>query len=254
MSINSSADTVDWARGWLKGRTVLVTGGTGGIGGAIAECFRDAGAWVHATGATEAECAKARSIDASHSVCYGVLDVRSNDAVRAFVGALGDLDVVVNCAGIIRRGQERDPDVFDTVVDINLNGTMRVCEASLDRLAANGGCIINIASMLSFFGGGLVPAYSASKGGIAQLTKSLAIAYAPRGVRVNAIAPGWIATPLTQALQDDPARAGPIMARTPMARWGTPEDLQGIALFLASPHASFMTGTVIPVDGGYAIS
>ncbi len=238
----------------MESRTVLVTGGTGGIGGAIAQCFRDAGAAVHATGATDAECVEARRSDPSGSIRYGVLDVRSNDATRAFVAALGDLDVVVNCAGIIRRGQERDPDIFDTVVNINLNGTMRVCEASLDRLAANGGCIINIASMLSFFGGGLVPGYSASKGGIAQLTKSLAIAYAPSGVRVNAIAPGWIATPLTKALQDDPARSGPILARTPAGRWGTPEDLQGIALFLASPHASFMTGTVIPVDGGYAIS
>lgn len=254
MSISSSADTAEWARGWTEGRTVLVTGGTGGIGRAIAQCFRDAGATVHATGATDAECAQARSNDPYGTIRYGVLDVRSNDATRGFIGELGDLDVVVNCAGIIRRGQERDPDVFDTVVDINLNGTMRVCEASLDRLAANNGCIINIASMLSFFGGGLVPGYSASKGGIAQLTKSLAIAYAPRGVRVNAIAPGWIATPLTKALQDDPARAGPILARTPMARWGTPEDLQGIALFLASPHAGFITGTIVPVDGGYAVT
>ncbi|GCA48016.1 2-dehydro-3-deoxy-D-gluconate 5-dehydrogenase [Sinorhizobium sp. KGO-5] len=254
MSISSSADTAEWARGWTEGRTVLVTGGTGGIGRAIAQCFRDAGATVHATGATDAECAQARSNDPSGTIRYDVLDVRSNDAIRGFIGELGDLDVVVNCAGIIRRGQERDPDVFDTVVDINLNGTMRVCEASLDRLSANNGCIINIASMLSFFGGGLVPGYSASKGGIAQLTKSLAIAYAPRGVRVNAIAPGWIATPLTKALQDDPARAGPILARTPMARWGTPEDLQGIALFLASPHAGFITGTIIPVDGGYAVT
>lgn len=254
MSISSSADTAEWARGWTEGRTVLVTGGTGGIGRAIAQCFRDAGATVHATGATDAECAQARSNDPSGTIRYDVLDVRSNDAIRGFIGELGDLDVVVNCAGIIRRGQERDPDVFDTVVDINLNGTMRVCEASLDRLSANNGCIINIASMLSFFGGGLVPGYSASKGGIAQLTKSLAIAYAPRGVRVNAIAPGWIATPLTKALQDDPARAGPILARTPMARWGTPEDLQGIALFLASPHAGFITGTIVPVDGGYAVT
>ncbi|WP_324762599.1 SDR family oxidoreductase [Sinorhizobium meliloti] len=254
MSISSSADTAEWARGWTEGRTVLVTGGTGGIGRAIAQCFRDAGATVHSTGATDAECAQARNNDPSGTIRYGVLDVRSNDATKGFIGELGDLDVVVNCAGIIRRGQERDPDVFDTVVDINLNGTMRVCEASLDRLAAKAGCIINIASMLSFFGGGLVPGYSASKGGIAQLTKSLAIAYAPRGVRVNAIAPGWIATPLTKALQDDPARAGPILARTPMARWGTPEDLQGIALFLASPHAGFITGTIVPVDGGYAVT
>lgn len=254
MSISSSAKSGDWARGWLEGRRVLVTGGTGGIGGAIAQSFRDAGASVYATGATEAECETARAANPSSSIAYSVLDVRSNEAVQHFIGNLDDLHVVVNCAGVIRRGQERDPEVFDTVVDINLNGTMRVCEASLEKLTASGGCIINIASMLSFFGGGLVPGYSASKGGIAQLTKSLAIAYAPQGVRVNAIAPGWIATPLTRALQDDPERAGPILARTPMGRWGTPEDLQGVALFLASPYAAFMTGTIIPIDGGYAIS
>ena len=105
--------------------------------------------------------------------------------------------------------------------------------------------------MLSYFGGGLVPAYSASKGGIAQLTKSLAIAYAADGIRVNAIAPGWIATPLTQALQADPARSGPILARTPMGRWGTPADVAGPVLFLASPAAAFVTGIILPVDGGY---
>lgn len=254
MSTNSSADPSVWACGMLNGRRVLVTGGTGSIGGAVAACFRDAGATVHATGPTEDECERAKASDKSSSINFDVLDVRSNEAVKNFIGSLDDLHVVVNCAGIIRRGEERNPEVFDNVVDINLNGTMRVCEAALDKLSASGGCIINIASMLSFFGGGLVPGYSASKGGIAQLTKSLAIAYAPRGVRVNAIAPGWISTPLTKALQDDPARAGPILARTPMGRWGTPEDLQGIALFLAGPHAAFMTGSIITVDGGYSVS
>ena len=121
-------------------------------------------------------------------------------------------------------------------------------------LAARRGCIVNTAAMLSFFGGGLVPGYSASKGGVAQLTKSLAIAYAADGIRVNAVAPGWIATPLTQALQDDPARASPILARTPMGRWGTPEDVAGPVLFLASAAAGFVTGVVLPVDGGYLIA
>jgi len=108
--------------------------------------------------------------------------------------------------------------------------------------------------MLSFFGGGLVPGYSASKGGVAQLTKSLAIAYAADGIRVNAVAPGWIATPLTQALQDDPVRAGPILARTPLGRWGQPEDVGQVVAFLCSPAASFMTGAIVPVDGGYLVA
>jgi NAD(P)-dependent dehydrogenase (short-subunit alcohol dehydrogenase family) len=108
--------------------------------------------------------------------------------------------------------------------------------------------------MLSFFGGSLVPGYSASKGGIAQLTKSLAIGWAAEGIRVNAVAPGWIATPLTQALQDDPARSAPILARTPMGRWGRPEDIIGPVQFLCSPAAAFVTGTVLPVDGGYLIA
>lgn len=254
MSTNLSAKSVDWAQDWIKGRTVIVIGGTGGIGAGFASCFRDAGATVHATAATEAECVNARSADAVDSVQYSVLDVRDTDAVNAYIGAFDRIDVVVNCAGIIKRGQELDPDVFSTVLDINLNGTLRVCAAAVDALERTGGSIINIASMLSYFGSGPAPAYASSKGGVAQLTKSLAISFAAKGVRVNAIAPGWIATPLTKALQDDEARATPILSRTPMNRWGTPDDLRGIALFLASPHAAFITGAIIPVDGGYSIS
>ncbi|HEV8255334.1 MAG TPA: SDR family oxidoreductase, partial [Casimicrobiaceae bacterium] len=118
-------------------------------------------------------------------------------------------------------------------------------------LAKSKGCIVNTASVLSFFGGALVPGYSASKGGVAQLTKSLAIAYAAEQIRVNAIAPGWIATPLTQALQDDPARSDTILSRTPFGRWGTPDDVAGAAIFLCSPAASFITGAILGVDGGY---
>ena len=116
------------------------------------------------------------------------------------------------------------------------------------------GAIVNTASVLSFFGGGLVPGYSASKGGIAQLTKSLAIAYAVDGIRVNAIAPGWVATPLTKDLQNDPQRNAAIVARTPLARWAQPDDIAGAAVFLFSPAARFITGTIVPVDGGYMIT
>jgi NAD(P)-dependent dehydrogenase (short-subunit alcohol dehydrogenase family) len=235
-------------------RRVLVSGGTSGIGAAIARAFAAAGAEVSATGATEAEAQAAGAREDMAGIACSALDVRDAAAVAERVAALGELDVVVNCAGIIRRGAELEPEAFEQVVDINLNGTMRVCAAARAGLAARRGCIVNTASMLSFFGGGLVPGYSASKGGVAQLTKSLAIAYAADGIRVNAVAPGWIATPLTQALQDDAARSAPILARTPLGRWGTPEDIAGPVLFLASPAARFVTGVVLPVDGGYLIS
>jgi len=232
-------------------RTILVTGGTSGIGAGIARAFAAQGDQVTATGATPAEVDAAA---AAPGITHLVLDVRDGDAVKALVGRLGTIDVVVNCAGVIHRGTEHDPEVFAQTVDINLNGTMRVCAAVRQALKARAGCIVNTASMLSFFGGGLVPGYSASKGGVAQLTKSLAIAYAADGIRVNAVAPGWIATPLTQALQDDPARSQPIVARTPLGRWGTPDDVAGPVLFLASAAARFVTGVVLPVDGGYLIA
>ncbi len=240
--------------GLFAGKQVLVVGGTSGIGAGIAGAFLQAGAQVALTGATPQDVAMGLQDASLKGAVIAQLDVRDDAAVVRQVSGCGRIDVLVNCAGMIRRGEELKPEVFAGVLDVNLNGTMRACAAAREALAATKGSIINIASMLSFFGGGLVPAYSASKGGVAQLTKSLAIAYADDGIRVNALAPGWIATRFTGALQEDAARSQAILARTPLKRWGTPQDVAGVALFLASPAAAFVTGVVLPVDGGYLIS
>jgi NAD(P)-dependent dehydrogenase (short-subunit alcohol dehydrogenase family) len=228
----------------FAGKTVLVTGGTSGIGAGIADAFAGLGAEVTVTGATAQECRASphRAVAA---------DVRDDAAMRNVVDGLARIDALVNCAGVIRRGEEHDLATFERVLAINLAGTMRACTLARGALAATRGAIVNTASMLSFFGGGLVPAYAASKGGIAQLTKSLAIAYAADGIRVNAIAPGWVDTPLTQTLRADPARDAAILSRTPLGRWAVPADIAGAAVFLCSPAAGFMTGAVVPVDGGY---
>lgn len=252
--MSQEAASAAWASIWYAGKRVLITGGTSGIGAGIARGFIEAGANVSVAGVSDAELAAAASDPVLSKAYAHQMDVRDGDAIKSVVDSLDGLDVLVNCAGVIRRGDELDPDVFQSVVDINLNGTMRMCAAARPLLARTNGAIVNLASMLSFFGGGLVPAYAASKGGIAQLTKSLAIAYAGDGIRVNAIAPGWIQTPLTSALQADPARSQPILNRTPLGRWGKPSDLLGGVLYLCSPTASFVTGTVLVIDGGYAIA
>jgi NAD(P)-dependent dehydrogenase (short-subunit alcohol dehydrogenase family) len=218
----------------FKDKTVLISGGTSGIGFGIARAFHAAGAKVTVTGLTEPELADARA------------------ACKKLIGTFSKLDVLVNCAGMIRRANaEHDPEQFAMVIDVNLNGTQRLCSLARPLLAQSKGSIVNTASMRSFTGAAITPAYSASKGAVMQLTKSLAIAYADEGIRVNAIAPGWVKTPLTAALRENPEANKAVLDRTPMKRWAEPDDMAGPVMFLCSPAAAFVTGAILPVDGGY---
>jgi len=243
-----SESLTEWSRAFFEGRQVLVTGGSSGIGLALAEGFAAAGANVIATAATDAEVAAA---PARAGIAYAELDVRDEAAIEALAGRLVRLDVLVNCAGVNLQREEFEIEAFETVVGVNLTGVMRMCVACRDRLADGGGAILNIASMFAFHGAGHAPAYASSKGGVAQLTKSLAIAWVDAGIRVNALAPGWIETAMTEPARADKARNEAILARTPLRRWGQPTDLVGPALFLTSPLAEFVTGAILPVDGGY---
>jgi NAD(P)-dependent dehydrogenase (short-subunit alcohol dehydrogenase family) len=230
-------------------RTAIVSGGTRGIGEGIARALAAEGFAVMACGLTEAECA---TFKPQQNIATRLLDVTDEASVSTAVADLDRLDLLVNCAGIIQRaGAEFEIDAFRRTIEVNLVGTMRMCTAAKPLLAKSHGCIVNTASMLTFHGSPFVPGYAASKGGVGQLTKSLAAAWAADGVRVNAIAPGWIATELTRPLVEDTVRAAPIIARTPMGRWGKPDDIGGVVAFLASDAARFITGAIIPIDGGY---
>lgn len=233
----------------FSGARVTVIGASrGGIGAAIARAFKDAGANVEITGA-EPECLPE---DATRFP-YTQLNVTETEAVQAFGRERDELDVLVNCAAITRRDEEMEPGFFSHVLDVNLVGTLRCAQALHSALLARRGRVINIASMYARFGSPRNPAYGSSKAGVEQLTKSLAIAWASDGIRVNAIAPGFIVTEQSARARRDPEFVDAIEARTPMVRWGVPADIVGAALFLASDAAAFVTGICMPVDGGYSV-
>ena len=233
----------------FNGRTVVVTGGTTGIGRAIADGFRDAGAITVITGTRE----RGDYSEDFGSHRFVRFDLASAESAVALAAGLDRCDVLINNAGgMLRNPSEMSPDGFALSVDINLNGVFRLCHALHPLLKVRGGSIVNTASMAATFGSPRVPAYSAAKGAIISLTKALANAWAPDNIRVNAISPGWIETRMTEAHVANPERSDPIMSRTAMARWGTANDMVGPTLFLASDAARYITGAVLPVDGGYS--
>lgn len=235
----------------FSGRVALVTGGVSGIGAAATLAFKRSGARVIACGLTEQEIAAANANPEFAGVDIRSLDVTDSSAVKNLVSGLQRLDFVINSAGMIRRDTEHDPEVFEQVINVNLNGGMRVATAARPLLAKTQGSIVFVGSVMSFFGGPKQPAYSASKGAVRNLTMSLAAAYAADGIRVNAVAPGWVITNLSKGARDDAVRNANIMSRTPVGRWAEPAEIADPMLFLCSDAARYMTGTVMLVDGGY---
>lgn len=243
----------------LTGRTALVTGAASGIGQAIAMALARAGAQVAITFNSQSADETLAQLRALGAPCLAVPanlaePAAAGGAVEATVAAFGALDILVNNAGIIRRADAdvHATDDWDAVLDVNLNAVWQLSQhAGRHMLARSRGRIINIASLLSFQGGIRVPSYTASKHAVVGLTRALANEWASRGVSVNAIAPGYIATANTQALRTDEVRQRQILERIPAGRWGEPADIGGAAVFLASDAAAYVNGHVLAVDGGW---
>lgn len=248
----------------ISGKKVIFTGASGGLGRGMAEGMLEAGAHLVLIGASQKSIAMTQEYHAKGWKASGLqCDLGDHETLRqAFGQALellgGELDVLVNAAGIQRRYKSEEFPLKDweDVLNINLTATFLLCQMAGNQMIrqGHGGKIINIASMLSFFGGFTVPAYAASKGGVVQLTKALCNEWAKYGINVNAIAPGYMDTPMNAALTD-PAnpRFTEITDRIPIGRWGTPDDMKGLAVFLASPASDYINGAIIPCDGGYLV-
>lgn len=248
----------------VSGKKVIFTGATGGLGQSMAEGLLEAGAEVVLVGAsgrcrTLAEEYRARGWKAHGLHC----DLASTEEIRDCFGKAldllgGEIDVLVNAAGIQRRAPSEDFPLEDwqAVIDVNLTAPFLLSRLAGKQMIrqGRGGRIINIASMCSYFGGSTIPAYSASKGGIAQLTKAMCNDWAKYGITVNAIAPGYMDTPMNAALTDPRnPRFKEISDRIPAGRWGTGEDMKGLTIFLASGASDYINGAVIPCDGGYLV-
>lgn len=246
----------------IRGKKAIVTGGTRGLGYGMAEGLLEAGCEVSIIGSSDKIFEVAKGFNDRGFTCYGVkADLRNREEVTtSFEEALShlgnDIDILVTAAGIQRRhSAEVFPiEEWDEVMNINLHAVFIQCQLAGRIMLEKGyGKIINIASMASFFGGQTVPAYSAAKGGVMQLTKELTNDWVGRGINVNAIAPGYMATEMNTAIIDDQTRNTQITARIPAQRWGTPDDMKGATIFLASRASDYVSGAIIPVDGGYLV-
>ncbi len=244
----------------LDGKTALVTGASAGLGAAIALALAEAGARVTCHGNTRSPDATCEAIDKIGGVAHSVtadLSQRESPAmlIEETLGRFGELDILVNNAGTIRRAPAVDYSEEDwtSVIEVNLSSVFRLSQLAGKHMIqrGRGGKIVNIASLLSFQGGITVPAYAASKGGVAQLTKALANEWAKYKINVNAIAPGYMSTDNTAALRKDETRNRQILERIPAGRWGEPEDLAGPAVFLSSAASDYLNGHILVVDGGW---
>ena len=240
---------------FTPGHRVLVVGGAGDIGAAISQAFLDVGCEVLATG-VDGKAIDGSLLKPQDRLTLAKLDVTNDALIAAFVAALaerGPLHTLVNCAGILARFKEFEIETFQKVIDVNLTGTFRLCSACKPLLAANegGGSVVNIASMNAYVALPWIPAYCASKGGVVMLTKSLALAWAADGIRLNAVAPGYVETQINAEGRKDLAHYERIRSRIPQGRWARPDDIAGSAVFLASNAARYITGTVLAVDGGF---
>jgi len=228
-------------------KTAIVTGGGTGIGLATCHRLAKAGYKVIAGGLD-------REGDLPEGAEFLITDVTKQDDLSALIDRAEELDALVNCAGILRQEREWGVEDFKLVLDVNLTASLAAAMMAREKLRAARGSVVNIASMWSYFGSAKSPAYASSKGAIVALTRSMAVAWGAEGIRVNAVAPGWVMTRMGMGAKNDPTREPKITARIPLGRWAEPSEVANVIAFLVSDQADYVHGVVLPVDGGYSIA